>query len=264
MVDDRRPATDATELMPDAPELMPAAEPVQAATEPMPAAAVPAADATEAMPRSEPAAPAATKEMPAVENGYDAEPARWAASAAVPTPDVRPIGGSSDEFALGPVAGEDGERSWWTPVVLGLVGVVLFGILMGGLWLIFKASENGSPGGSTTSAPAAPSSSAPPSQPPSQPPSSAAPSSRPPTTAAAGAVVPPVLGMSEEEARQRLTDTGLRVEVARRADPASPPGTVIDVDPDEGAAVAPNSVVRIVVAQAPKPSVSTPSVPAGG
>jgi hypothetical protein len=251
MVDDQRPAPDATEPMP-------------AATEPMPRATEPTPAATEPTPQAEPgesATPAATKEMPAVEGEDEAEqaPARWAGSAAVPEPGVRPLGGSTDEYDLGAVSGDDEGRSWWTPVLLGLAGVVLFGILMAGLWLIFIAGDNGSPGQTATSAPPLPSS-APPS---SQPRSSAPPSSQPPTTAAAAAV-PPVLGLSEAEARQRLTDAGLRVEVSRRTDPSAPPGTVIDVDPGQGAAVAPNSVVHIVVARALLPSAPTPSISAGG
>jgi beta-lactam-binding protein with PASTA domain len=62
------------------------------------------------------------------------------------------------------------------------------------------------------------------------------------------------VGLSEDEARQRITDAGLRVQVTRRADATMAPGTVLEVEPAPGTEVEPNSVVRIVVAVAPRPS----------
>ena len=58
-----------------------------------------------------------------------------------------------------------------------------------------------------------------------------------------------LVGLSEDEARQRLTDAGLRVEVTRRADATMAPGTVLETEPGAGQCrCSPNSVVRLVVA----------------
>jgi hypothetical protein len=200
--------------------------------------------------------PDPTREMPPVEP----EPDRWSASAAVPVPGAPPIGAISDGYDNGLLPVEDGARSWATPLLIGLAAAVLFGALMAGLWLIFTARDGGAPGQNATSAPPAPSTSTPPS---SAPPTSAAPTSQPPTTAAPGSVVPPLIGLSEAEARQRLTDAGLRVDVVHRTDPSAQPGTVIGSIPDQGAAVPPNSVVRIVVASPPQPSSPRPSTSSG-
>jgi beta-lactam-binding protein with PASTA domain len=63
-----------------------------------------------------------------------------------------------------------------------------------------------------------------------------------------------LIGLTESEARRKLTDAGLRVQVIRREDATMAPGTVIEAEPGPGSQVDENSVVRIVVATAPRPS----------
>jgi PASTA domain len=188
--------------------------------------------------------PDATRAMPPVAD----EPARWSGSARVPQPGTAALRPPDYEYAEPP--GPDDERSWLTPVVAGLIGLVLLGALVIGMWLIFTADD---------SPPAAPPTS-PPTPPVSSPvPTTTRPPTTPPTTTAVPRVeVPPVVGLSEAEARQRLADSGLRVSVVRRADPSAEPGTVLSADPPPGTEVALDSVVRLVVA-APSAPPSSPS-----
>jgi hypothetical protein len=122
--------------------------------------------------------------------------------------------------------------------------------LLTGLWLIFAADDE-PPENPQASAPAVTSAA------PTTTRTTAAPTSAPPTSEEPPAfvVVPTdLVGVSEDEARQRLTDAGLRVQVTRRTDATMAPGTVLEVSPGPGSEVPPNSVVRIVVAEAPPQS----------
>jgi len=191
-------------------------------------------------PVSGPVPPDGTRVMPPVEE----EPARWAASAQVrpPRPGGAPV---AYEYAEEPVPIGPGDRNWLLPVVVGAVALLLLGALLTGLWLIFTAGADRGPapvasgpvGTSAATTEAAT----------SAPPTSAAPTSEVPETVE----VPRLRGLSEDEARQRLSDVGLRVEVERRPTTTADPGTVLEVQPGEGTEVAANSVVRIVVADAP-------------
>ena len=69
--------------------------------------------------------------------------------------------------------------------------------------------------------------------------------------------VPPVIGLTVEDAQAALTNAGLRF-TSDAADSDQPAGTVIDVEPGEGAGVAPGSRVVITVSNGP----STTGVPA--
>jgi beta-lactam-binding protein with PASTA domain/aminoglycoside phosphotransferase (APT) family kinase protein len=64
-------------------------------------------------------------------------------------------------------------------------------------------------------------------------------------------VVPNVVGDTEQVARQKLRDAGLRVDVKQEQNEANPPGQVLNQNPTPGARVGRNSVVRITVAGAP-------------
>jgi hypothetical protein len=186
--------------------------------------------------------------MPPIED----ETARWSASAPVPPrgPAPSPV---YDEEPLYDEAGPRGERSWLTPVIVGVVAVVLLALLATGLWLIFNAEQQSGPGPSasppaepapTTAAPVS-SAARPTTAPPSTAPPTAAP---PPSVPPQGVVVPRLIGLSEAEARQRLADAGLRADVVRQPVPGVAPGTVVLSQPVEGTQVEPNSVVRLVVA----------------
>jgi hypothetical protein len=202
-------------------------------------------DATRVRPPVDATRVAAAYDQP---TGYDqpTEP-RWAASAAVPTP----VPAREYEYLDGPEpVPDDAERNWLRPVAFGFLGLLLLGALLTGVWLIFTA-DNEPPPAAEASAPAATSAAPAPTTATSAPPTSAPPSTAPPVTVT---VPTDLVGLSEDEARQRLTDAGLRVQVTRRADATMAPGTVLETQPEPGSQVEPNSVVRLVVAIAPQPS----------
>jgi hypothetical protein len=171
---------------------------------------------------------------------------RWAGSATVPPAGATPPG--TYEYDLEPLP--DDQPNWLRPLLFGFVGLLLLGALLTGLWLIFTADDEPP---DTTQASAPPATSAAPATTRT----TARPTSQPPTSDEAQpfVVVPTdLIGLSEDEARQRLTDAGLRVQVTRRVDATMAPGTVLEAFPGPGSEVAPNSVVRIVVAEEPPPT----------
>jgi hypothetical protein len=188
-----------------------------------------------------PVPPDGTRVLPPVEE----EPARWAGSAQVrpPRPGGAPV---AYEYEEEPVPIGPGERNWMLPVVVGAVALLLLGALLTGLWLIFTATDDQGPT-PVASGPVGTSAEATTQAPTSAPPTPVTPTSEVPATVE----VPRLAGLSEDEARQRLSDVGLRVQVERRPTTTADPGTVLEVQPGEGAEVAANSVVRIVVAAAP-------------
>ncbi|GGM50738.1 PASTA domain-containing protein [Dactylosporangium sucinum] len=150
-------------------------------------------------------------------------------------------------------------RSWFTPVIVGIVGLLLFGGLSVGLFLIYRATENGAnapvaPGPAPTAA------GSPAPSPTPEPSSAPPPTSGPPATSAAppaGPVtVPRLRGDSLAEATVKLQALGLDVAVERRADDSLPPGEVLATRPDEGETVQPGGTVTVVVATAPTSSPS--------
>jgi hypothetical protein len=173
---------------------------------------------------------------------------RWAGSASVPSAGA--AGAAPPDtygYDLEPLP--DDQPNWMRPLLFGFVGLLLLGALLTGVWLIFTADDEPPPTPTPqASAPVVTS---------EAPPTTAAPTTEPPTSEEQEPVVlvpTDLIGLSEDEARQRLTDAGLRVQVTRRADATMAPGTVIEASPGPGSEVAPNAVVRIVVAEAPRPS----------
>jgi hypothetical protein len=136
------------------------------------------------------------------------------------------------------------------PVVIGIVVLVLLGVLGVGAWLIFQ-SQRGSPTIQTSSAPAT-------TPAVTTEPTSARPTTAAPSTAPAQVNVPPVDGLTERQAAARLVAAGLRVQVVKQVATA-PPGTVLRTDPAAGTAVAPGSLVQLIVAAAPSHPSTTPS-----
>lgn len=184
-----------------------------------------------------------TRMMPAASD----EQPRWEARAAVPPAGAVPAP-AGYEYYDEPVTPPPDDRNWLRPLLFGVIGLVLLGVLLTGIWLIFTADDEPAPQVSATAAP--PSAPAPTTQ--TTPPATSA----PPSSAEPEIVVVPddLIGLTESEARQRLTDAGLRVQVVRREDATMAPGTVIEAEPGPGSQVDENSVVRIVVATAPRPS----------
>ncbi|WP_432982735.1 PASTA domain-containing protein [Dactylosporangium sp. CA-233914] len=228
------------------------------------------ADATQVHPRAADETRAqrpidATGVQPPVE-----ERERWSARAGVPAPGDpglrRPAPQEWVDEEEDPYQG----RSWFTPVIVGIVALVLVAALSFGLYLIYRATENGqnAPGGvESTAATASPL--PPPAS--SEAPSSAAPSSEAPPSSSAPApapvVIPPLRGDSLAEATVKLQVLGLNVKVERRADDSLPPGEVLASEPGEGETVDPGDTVTLIVAAAAPstvPSSPGPSASAAG
>ncbi|MEV6925411.1 PASTA domain-containing protein [Dactylosporangium sp. NPDC051485] len=196
---------------------------------------------------------------------------RWSARAGVPAPGDPSLRRSAPQEWVEEEEDPYQGRSWFAPVIVGMVALVLVAALAVGLYLIYRATANGqnAPGGvappaaTTSASPPAPASSAPPS--PSAEPSSEAP---PPTSAgppAGQVVIPQLRGNTLAEATVKLQVLGLNVEVQRRADDSVQPGEVIATRPGEGTTVAAGDTVTLIVAApASAPPSPTPSASASG
>ncbi|MEV8516136.1 PASTA domain-containing protein [Dactylosporangium sp. NPDC051484] len=189
---------------------------------------------------------------------------RWSARAGVPVPgDPSPRRPAPQEWAGGEEDPYQG-RSWYSPVIVGVIAVVLVGALSVGLYLIYRATASGqnAPGGvDPTPATTVASAPAPSSVPPE---SSAAPASEAPATSSAASppgrvVIPPLRGYTLAEATVRLQVLGLNLDVQRRVDDSLPPGEVLSSRPGEGETVTAGDTVTLIVAAAPSPSPSPAS-----
>ncbi|GAA2512185.1 PASTA domain-containing protein [Pilimelia columellifera] len=151
---------------------------------------------------------------------------------------------------------EPANDRWWLPLVLGLVGLILLGLVGYGLWLLFGENDDPATPVVSPSATAAPTLS--PTRSPSPPPSLSAPASQ---TAAPRVVVPDVTGLSRAEARERLEAVGLAYQLRYRSTGEVDPGTVLETDPAPGARVSRDAVVTLVIAERPpatRPSTTSP------
>jgi hypothetical protein len=190
-----------------------------------------------------------------VVNGAAASP-RWSARASVrpggPAP-VRDAAPPDWEATSDPYGG----GSWFRPIVVGTIALVLIAMLVIGVVLIYRATRDTAtpePAGSESTS-AVPS--APPSTPRTTAPTSAAPPS--PTVAATVTIPGDLVGKSETAARGELAALGLAVQVKRQQDAKAEPGTVLATDPGAGEQVQPGSTVVLVVATAPPPPPPPPS-----
>jgi hypothetical protein len=186
-------------------------------------------------------------------------PPRWAARANVPPAGAVPRRPAPETWEDETPEDPYGGRSWFTPVIVGIVALVLAAGLGTGIWLIYRATRDNtptadvSPSAEVSSAPA---SSAPPSSPPPSPSASPSPSPSP-----EGTPIPTLRGQTERSATDTLAGLGLNVTVQRRSDPTVEPGRVIDTNPPAGTTVAPGSTVILIVASTPSPSPSRSTRP---
>ncbi|KWV34527.1 PASTA domain-containing protein [Micromonospora rifamycinica] len=206
--------------------------------------------------RRDPPADDATRPLPPTGGTTGAGPAGppvWSGRAGVPAPR------DADARAAAEWYGEEPrDRRWWTPILLGVLALVLLGLVGLASWLVLRAvgsSSDGTPNPPPTAVPTtgvvpttvAPSSAAPSSGPPTTPPTTA------PTTGPAGVPVPPLVGLSQEAAQTLLDRFGLSYRVLTR-ESDRPPGTVLATDPQRGELVAPGDEVTLVVAAEPSAS----------
>jgi cytoskeletal protein RodZ len=205
---------------------------------------VPAADGDEIVltPRAD-----STAVLPAVERE-----SAWSGRAEVRPP--RPADFPSGGWDVVPRPSREPSGKWWTPIVVGIVVLLLLALLGWGVWLIVQAdAKDGSTTPAATTSAAAPATGAPTSAPTTEP-------TTPPTSAAPAEVTIPALkGLSAAEARQALDRTGLSYRLRFVTSNDAPAGTVIDSDPAEGRKVPSDTVVTLIIAAAPRssPTVST-------
>jgi hypothetical protein len=180
----------------------------------------------------------------------DPEPAKWSARAGVPTRGPRQAAPEEPEW----VPDREPSRVWWMPILIGLAGLVLLGLIGLGLWLAMR-------GGGPTPAT---------SVPPSTAPSSAAPAPTTPAAPSSPVVllvpVPALANIPVDQATGILTSQGLGTKVVNQVTDKVPPGIVTGTDPVAGTPVPQGTVVTLIVAAAPPSSPSpSPSVgPSGG
>ncbi|MDG6101208.1 PASTA domain-containing protein [Dactylosporangium aurantiacum] len=192
--------------------------------------------------------------------GHD-EPPRWSARANVPQPGDPVLRQPAPEEWVeeDPYQG----RSWFTPVIVGIVALVLVGALSFGLYLIYQATADGenAPSGQLPSVEGTTSAAV---QSPTPPPTSAPPTSAEPspTTAAppSSVTIPPLRGNTLAQATVKLQQLGLQVKVVRRADGSVEPGEVLESDPGPGEVVDAGETVTLYVATAPTAAPTKASV----
>lgn len=243
------PAPDATQVAgplpsapaPDATQMVPPVRPTGSdATQPhAPAPGALPDDATRVVGGAPTARPDATSVIPPV--GPDG--ARWEARA-----QVRSL--APGEGAAGweePYEDPYGGRSWFTPVIIGIVALVLLAGLGYAAYAYFDSPENAptTPASASVPAPTTPAAT-------SAAATSEAPSSAPPSPTVVEQVqVPFVEGETVQSATTKLTARGLKVATEFRPTTAQPAGTVLSTRPGADAFVQPGSTVTLVVANAP-------------
>lgn len=182
---------------------------------------------------------------------------RWSARAGVPPPG--PPGSTGPGPAEWDQEDDRSGRRWWTPILLGVVALLLLGVLSFGIWLIAHARRAGPP----PTAPTATTGVAP--SPTAAPTSAVATTGAPtagPATTAASVPVPPLVGLPQDTAGAVLDQFGLAYRLRFRVSDQTP-GTVIATEPGPGTPVSSGQVVTLVIAEAPseQPTTAVPSTP---
>jgi hypothetical protein len=167
---------------------------------------------------------------------------------------VRPPGPVPATAPGGPPDEQGPGRTWWLPIVLGILGLLLIVGLAYGLVVATRHhASNPTPSPTPTSTPTTVAPSTPPTTP-----------SAPPSTAPAAVTVPGDLtSLSLQDAENELSQLGLgfRAEPQTVSDPAQV-GKVLSANPTPGSQVAPGTqVVLTYGVAAPPPSSAPPSPP---
>ncbi|WP_420118921.1 PASTA domain-containing protein [Micromonospora sp.] len=265
MSDDRQdpPADDATRPLPRPPDDATGRLPAADRTAPLPADRPPAGGPSPVDATARQAPVDATRPLPAADGpppGATDAPV-WSGRAGVPPARADDPRESAEWYAE-----EQRGRRWWTPILLGVLGLVLLGLVGVGIWLVLRAVDTSSDGTPTPPPTAVPTTgAAPTTAPPSTPPTTGPPTTPPttaPTTEPAGIAVPPLVGLSQETAEALLGRLGLSSRVQTR-ESDRPPGTVLSTDPGAGQTVSPGDEVTLVVAAEPSASPSGTATPTG-
>lgn len=179
---------------------------------------------------------------------------RWSARANVPPP------GAAPPVWTEPAVEEDpyGGRSWFTPIIVGVVALLLAAALAVGVWLIYRATSKGE--GVVEPSPSPVASSPSPRPSPTRSPSPS-PSASPSASPAAEVTIPSLRGDTELAATARLRQLGLTVVVQRRSDSIIAAGRVVDTNPSAGSSVPAGAQVTLIVSSGPSPAASRTSRP---
>ncbi|MER7460476.1 PASTA domain-containing protein [Micromonospora sp. NPDC126480] len=198
----------------------------------------PAGDETRALPADRTAPLDSTAPLPPAGG-----PPAWSGRAGVPPPRPSEYRETTDWYAE-----DQGGRRWWSPILWGVVILLLLGALGTGLWLALNAGDD-EPTGPEPS-PSAPVTRASPTTgaaTTSAAPTSASPSASP-TEEPGGVPMPPVVNLPLATARAILDRAGLDYRVEYRASDR-PAGTVIDTEPDVGELVPEGAEVTLTVSR---------------
>jgi hypothetical protein len=223
------PADDATQVTPQAPR----------------------SDATSVLPAATADGTRTERHQSSTDNWADDRDSVWTARAGV-RPPPRPGYGVDTDTDWAAVPADEPPGKWWTPIAVGIVGLLLLGLLGWGIYLIAQSSGDD---GTTPDAPASPAAPATtgattePTTPPTTQPTTTAPATTPPAVPS-DIVVPALKGLSSEEARAALDRKGLNYRL-RYVTSDSPAGTVIDSDPAEGQQVPADTVIALIIAAQP-------------
>jgi hypothetical protein len=187
-----------------------------------------------------PGRPDATAMMPAT-----TEDPKWTARAGVP---AAPRGAAPPE-EWQRYEDPHGGRTWWLPIFLGVLALLLIAAVAVAAYLIDKNNNNDGVNGTptpTATTPSAPATTASPSSPP---PTSESPSPSP--------TLPNLIGSTKEQAIAYLDQNGIKYEVVEREDLTAPAGTVLETDPKPGEIITADTVVKLTVAKPPPTSSPT-------
>lgn len=174
----------------------------------------------------------------------------WSGRAEVPAP--RPPAVPDPAEADWDTHADRGDRRWWMPILIGIVVLLLLGVLALGIWLITQSRGGGNQ-------PSIPSPSPSPTPSATTQPTSAAPTTEPPTPTATTpdtVTLPPLVGLSQQRAREVLAGLGLAYRLQFRSSD-QPPGTVIATEPAAGAHVPVGEKITLVIAEPPTPAPTT-------
>lgn len=148
--------------------------------------------------------------------------------------------------------------SWWMPILVGIIILILLALLGWGIWLIIQAQEKNNQAPAPTPTPPTPATTSPSATPTTTPPTTQATTTSPAPTAV---TIPALRGLSQSEAQKALSRVDLASRLRYVATDQAPAGTVIDSDPSEGKQVPPGTTVTLIIAARPgTPPTPTPSI----
>jgi hypothetical protein len=222
----------------------------------------PRSDATSVLPAVDDGGTPTERYVPATANWADDDGPIWAGRAGVRHP--RP--GYDDDFTRTDWAAvpseEEPRGKWWMPIVVGIVGLLLLGLLGWGIYLIVQSTGDDDTTPAVTPSIAPTATTEPATKPTTTAPATTEPTASP-TPSPTDVTVPALKGLSSEEARAALDRKGLRYRL-RFVTSDSPAGTVIDSDPAEGQQVPADTVITLIIAAAPTaPTTTATSEPTG-